>query len=127
MNSKTIQRRRNKTVTIRLSPDEYQELQHKVRDAGITQQAYVLHAIKNVNILSSDDIKALKKINLSLADLVRQIRGIAVNINQMAHVANSTGRITTANALQTESKKILEFKAECDDIWQSIRSLISQQ
>lgn len=50
-------------------------------------------------------------------ELMKQIRGIAANINQVAYRANSTGNIY--------GNDIADLKARLDDIWQSLQYIRS--
>lgn len=68
-----------------------------------------------------------KKLNRQFGELVRQIRGMATNVNQMAHVANGTGELPSLKKLNKTENQIYHFRKECDEQWQSIRRLISQQ
>ncbi|OON85721.1 hypothetical protein BXO88_10705 [Oribacterium sp. C9] len=109
---------------MRLSPDEYQVLENRVIAAGVTQQAYIINAITNAKIVTSDEIEVLKDISMSLSDLVRQIRGMANNLNQITKFMNSTGVVPGEAVLKEFYKSTNEFRTECDLIWQSIRSSI---
>ncbi len=124
---KKINRKRNKAITIRLSPDEYKLLQDKVDESGLTQQSFIINAIKGATIASSKELDVQKDISKSFSDLVRQLRGLATNVNQMAHIANGQGIIPSTETLNKTSYEINEFRKECEDIWQLIRLLINQQ
>jgi hypothetical protein len=50
-------------------------------------------------------------------ELMKQIRGIAANLNQVAYRANSTGNIY--------GNDIADLKARLDDIWQSLQYILS--
>lgn len=79
-------RRRNKAVTVRMNDEEYAELQVKVDESGLTQQAYIISAVRGATIIPSDEIAVLKDISKTFAELEKQLRGLATNVNQMAHV-----------------------------------------
>lgn len=124
---KKVNRKRNKAVTIRMSPDELKLLQQKVDESGLTQQTFIINAIKGATISSSAEIQIQKDISKTFADLVRQLRGLATNVNQMAHIANGQGMIPSMNKLSATSNEINQFRKESEEIWQLIRSLINQQ
>ncbi len=118
-------RRRNKAVTIRMNDTEYDDLQNKVKESGLTQQSYIISAIKGSTIASSEEISVIKDISRSFADQDRQLRGLATNVNQMAHVANGQGLLPTVEKLDEISDKILEFRKEDDRRWLLIRQSVS--
>ena len=86
-------RKRNYTVTIRMNKAEYDLLQNKVKESGQTQQAVVIHAIAGLKIASAEEVEELKKLNLMLAEMLSQLRGVATNINQIARKMNAGGFI----------------------------------
>lgn len=88
---------------------------------------YILNAIRGAIIVSSEEVKELQKLNKEFADTMRQLRGLATNVNQMAHIANGTGELPAVSALEKMGKAIEKFRKEEEHRWQSIRQLISQQ
>ena len=122
-----VNRKRNKAVTVRMNEKEYTELQNKVEESGLSQQAYVISAVQGATITPSDEIAVLKELSKTFASLEKQLRGLATNVNQMAHVANGQGVLPTANTLLKTSEQISLYRKECDELWRSIRLSISQQ
>lgn len=120
-------RKRNKAVTVRMNDAEYADLQSKVAESGLTQQAYIISAVRDAAITPSDEIAVLKDISKTFADLERQIRGLATNVNQMAHVANGLGSLPSGEDLERLSAQLGNFRKESEDVWQSIRSSINRQ
>ena len=118
-------RRRNKAITIRMSEAEYDDLQNKVKESGLSQQAYIISAVHGSTIASAEEIDALKEFSRIFADQDRQMRGMATNVNQMARVANGQGLLPTANKLEEISDQIFDYRKEHDKAWLSIRSSIS--
>ena len=110
-----------------MSDVEYAHFRNNVEAAGITQQAYVINAVNNASIPTSEQLSTLKDISNTFADHTRQLRGLATNVNQMAHVANSMGVVPSGNELVEISSQLRKYRKECDEIWQSIRSSISPQ
>lgn len=127
MANKKVKRKRNKAVTIRMNNDEYEALQNRVEDSGLTQQAYIISAIRGATITPSDEIAVQKEISKTFAELVKQLRGLATNVNQMAHVANGQGQLPATETLIKTSAELSDYRKECEDIWLSIRSSINQQ
>ena len=112
---------------MRVNDEEYAMFQSKVKESDLTQQAYVISAIMGATVTSSDEIAVLKELSKTFADVERQLRGMATNVNQMAHVANGQRLIPAERELEKISVEIKDYRKECEDIWQSIRSLINGQ
>ena len=122
-----VKRKRNKAVTVRMNESEYADFQNKVDESGLTQQAYIISAVRGATITPSDEIAVLKDISKTFADFEKQVRGLGTNINQMAHVANGQGVLPTENSLAVLSDQVNNMRKESESIWQSIRSSINQQ
>ena len=120
-------RKRNRAITIRMTDSEIAELNEKLKQTGLSQQTYVINAIRQAVILSVDGLRTLMEISVTFSDLIRQLRGMATNINQMARWANTTGILPTEQALVNISWQIEYFRRECEHIWQSIRLLSIRQ
>lgn len=120
-------RKRNRTISIRVSDQEYEIIQNKIKATGQTQQSFVLNAIAGATISTTADNEQLKEINMQLADLVRQFKGIAININQLAYRANAYGELPTVQRLDDYKEQNEKMRREAEYVWQSIRRLISQQ
>ena len=116
---------RNKAITIRMNDAEYDALQEKIKESGLTQQSYIINAIRDSNITSAKELEVIKDISRNFADQDRQLRGIATNINQMAHAANGQGVLPTIEKLNEISDKILEFRKEDDKRGRLIRQSVS--
>ena len=120
-------RRRNKAITIRLTEEEYALLCSKHKQTGVSQQAYIISAIKNVSVIPSDQLAVMKEISATFSSLEQQLRGMATNINQMARIANSRNYAPGIRVLEKISREIAGYRKDSEEIWQSIRSLIAQQ
>ena len=120
-------RYRKNVVTIRMNDAEYEILKTKVKESGLTQQSFIISAIKGAVIASAEEIDILKDLSRTLADLVRQLRGLATNVNQIAHVANGFKIVPTIGELMQIHDEIVLFKKESEKVWQLIRSSKNQQ
>ena len=120
-------RKRNHTVTIRMNDKEYTLLRQKMKESGQTQQAVVLAAIENVEIVSSEVMEELKALNQRLEETNRQLRGATTNLNQIAHHMNAGGFYPRADVFNSLNENISGYRKECEKIWRSIRQLISGQ
>lgn len=124
---KKVKRRRNKAVTVRMNETEYADFQNKVEESGLSQQAYIISAVRGATITPSDEIAVMKEISKTFAEFVKQIRGMGTNLNQMAHVANGQGYLPGEESLLRLSDQVGNMRKESEEIWQSIRSSINQQ
>ena len=124
---KKVKRKRNKAVTVRMSESEYADFLNKVKESGLSQQAYIISAVRGATITPSDEIAVLKEISKTFADFEKQVRGLGTNVNQMAHVANGQGYLPGEEALTRLSDQVGNIRKESEEIWQSIRSSINQQ
>ena len=84
-------RRRNKNVSVRMTEDEYAALMVRVAQSSQTQQSFIINSVLGAKISGREEVKELQKLNGQFADTNGQLRGMATNINQMAHVANAAG------------------------------------
>lgn len=121
-----VNRVRDKVITVRMNADEYSTLQKKVVESGLSKQTYIINAISGATITPAAEINELMEISKTFADVERQLRGLATNINQMAHVANGQGFLPTETELDNISDEIKAYRMESEQLWQSIRSLIGK-
>ena len=122
-----VNRTRNKAVTIRMTSSEYDYLQSKIRESGLSQQSYIINAIHGARVPSSDELAVLKDVSRTFADLEKQLRGVATNVNQIAHVANGQGVIPSEEELKKISAQLGDYRKESEDVWRSIRLSINRQ
>ena len=120
-------RSRKNVVSIRMNDAEYEMLKAKVKEAGISQQSFIINAISGASIASADEVAVQKEISRSLSDLVHQIRGLAANVKQLARTANRQGALPTLDSLAKIHEEIQNYRKDCEDIWLSIRSSINRQ
>ena len=55
----------------------YEELQQKVEESGLSQQSFVINAVRGAVIRPSDELAILKEISRTFSDYERQLRGLA--------------------------------------------------
>ncbi|MBR6402259.1 MAG: plasmid mobilization relaxosome protein MobC [Eubacterium sp.] len=120
-------RKRNISVTVRMNKSEYDDFINRVKETGLTKQAYIISSVRNATITPSEEIAVLKNISMTFSNLECQLRGLATNVNQMAHIANGQGLIPNKIELEKLSYQLSNYRKESESIWQSIRSLINQQ
>lgn len=120
-------RKRTHQIKIWMNDEEYDLLLDKMHRSGQTRQNVIISALKEATITTEEEIGELMHSNSLMADLLKQLRGVATNINQMAHMANATGQIASINELAKLNNQISDFRKEGESIWQLIRQSISQR
>lgn len=97
--------------TFRLSDYELKKLSEGARAAGMNESKYVRELIIHggVDATHAEDRR----------NLIRQISGIATNINQMAKHCNETGWFGSleANRMREALEKVLELLKELIERW----------
>lgn len=81
-------------VTFRLTPAEYESLVAKAAIAGLSREAFLRDLLEGCQIRPRPPD--------SYKDLARELAAIGNNINQIAHLANSAGHLTAAQAEQAQ-------------------------
>ena len=122
-----VNRTRNRAVTVRMSDSEYDSLKSRVSESGLSQQSYIISAVLDSSVTTSDTIDVLKNISRTFAGVEQQLRGLGTNVNQMAHIANGMGMAPSVRELEHISDLVAEYRKECNTVWQSIRSSIPKQ
>ena len=99
-------------VKVYLNADEKKLLDLKVKESEmVSTTAFIRHLI-TYGFVYSVDYEVLR-------DMVRQIHGAAVNINQIAHKANATDSVYRED--------VENLKKEIDKIWLIVKSILSEQ
>lgn len=120
-------RTRYKAVTVRLNEYEWNSLNKRIEESGQNKQSYMINALLGAEIAPKEEINIWKDIAGQFAELIKQLRGIATNINQIAHKANATGELPLINALEEINEQVTEIRKAGDQIWLSLRQLIAKQ
>ena len=120
-------RKRNRTVSIRMTNEEYTQLLAKVKASGLTMQAYITGSSLTGRVSSTEEIDEIRIRNRILASIDTKLRGMGTNLNQMAHVANGRGIIPTASELTSISDDVRQIRKEVSEEWRSTRLSISRQ
>lgn len=120
-------RKRNHAVYIRMTTQEYNKLQSKVKQSGLSMQSFIINAALEGKVTSLEEINILRDHSKWLEDIDRQLRGLGTNVNQLAHVANGQGVIPSAVKLAEISHEVTSFRNEVRKNWQLTRQSIHQQ
>lgn len=87
--------KRNKQVIIRLTESEYAALREKADAAGLKVSPLIRRLIEGCEVRPRPPD--------SYKDLARELSAIGNNINQITHLANSTGYVSRAQIEQLTS------------------------
>lgn len=79
-------RKRNKTISIRCTEDEYQRVHSRAEKYGLPLNEFVLKTALGKKIIVAE----------GLADVVRQQKAVGNNLNQLTRLAHE-GKIKTVN------------------------------
>ena len=117
-----------KAVTIRLTKEDYDALVRKSKKARLTLQSYGAQALTGSSVqpaLLSDTADTLMYLSRSFAEYESDIRHIIADIRKIVR----TGNLSKEDTLKAKELFIAlsEEITEVESVWQSIRSLISQQ
>ena len=127
MKSQKVNRKRNKAITIRMNEEEYKAMTNKLQETGLTQQAFVIGSIMGSILLTAEGLQELKAISEAYADILRQLRGMGTNVNQMAYWMNAAGIYPDTMQLELFSEQIQNCRKGCEEEWRSIRLLTNQK
>ena len=87
--------KRNCRFEVRLTKDEYYELTKKARKAGLSTGAFVRMAVAGQKVMEAP--------NVDVPVLIREVRRVGYNIDQILKIANARGLLQTPDL-----KKALE-------------------
>jgi len=118
-------RLRDKTITIRVTEDEYQEIHQKFEESGYSTLREFVLGNAGSHVYTDKENEELLKISAMLANCQRQMRGIGNNCNQLAKHANATEELPILAKLEAIERIARTCKEEVEEIWESIRSQIS--
>ena len=82
-------RKRNHVIPVRLNARELRMLEEQVEKSGLPREEFLR------SLIAGAEIRA--KPCEHHADLLRKVAGLCNNANQLAHVANASGRADTAS------------------------------
>ena len=96
-------RKRNKTIAIRCTEEEYQRVHRRANEHGLKLSDFVLRTALGKKIIIAE----------GLQDVVRQQRAIGNNLNQLTRLANQGEvKIIDLSRLVDEYKAVTEMIAE---------------
>lgn len=87
-------RTRTKQVCIRLTEEEYEELKKKCDESGLGFRELLLTASERATVVSRS----------AVSELVKQLRAVGNNINQIARAVNASGNIKEGKMQKLENE-----------------------
>jgi len=91
------QRRRNHTMTVRLTASERDEIERRAAEIGLRTRDYGRRMMLHGGQIASPQDR--ETAIAALSKLAFQTRRIGVSLNQLAHVANATGTVPLSPVL----------------------------
>lgn len=116
-------RKRPIEVKFRLSLAEYELLQQKLIESGMNRNAFLVRLISDAQIYPRD---LLMELCLEYQIMNRLIRGIGININQIAKIANATKNTPSANFLMDMYQEVQTMKKNLQPLWAEARRITWQ-
>ena len=98
--------KRQKQLTVRFTDEEYAALKGKADIAGMKMESFVRQLVEGCTIKPRPPDSYVK--------LSQQVAAIGNNLNQLAHIANATGKVSDHSLQQAQRlmEEILELLAE---------------
>ena len=99
-------------VSFKLSEADYRKLEQDAKEAGVDRSKYLRALVQGASGID-------KEFPVDRANLIRQITGIATNVNQIAKHANSQGVIyfSEMDKLQVLLQEIKQLLKEVLELW----------
>ncbi len=108
-------RKRNNTVSFRLTDEEAQMLNTLQQKTGMPKRTLIMELVNGAQLAPADYTEAMKELVSVTVKLTEQTKRIGVNVNQIARVANSTGDLYCLNELaiiQNQLSQLLKVEAK---------------
>lgn len=105
-------------ISFKLSETDYRKLEKDAKQSGVDRSKYLRALVQGANGID-------KEFPIDRATLIRQITGIATNVNQIARYANSQGAIyfSEMDKLQVLLQEIKRLLEEVLEVWRLRRFL----
>lgn len=103
-------RKRNNTVSVRLSDNELQAFNNLQEKTGLPKHALITKLVSGATLFPTEYTEELKKLLSVTYQLMQQTRKIGVNLNQIARACNSGNYddLKDLNEINIKISKLLE-------------------
>jgi len=116
-------RTRPRVVSFRMTEKEYGNFMEKVIESSMCRQDFLIHLAQEVRIGSKEEADEIKRLSMIVADLDRQLKGMATNLNQLAKVANAAGELPAIEELTQMNEAVAAMKKEVGRLWGYLRQI----
>lgn len=117
-------RKRPIQVKFRMTEAENKEFEELLASTGMSAQGFLMHAIHNAPIIDAKTKSTIQEAIVILRDIQKQAKGMGVNTNQMAKVANTTGQLPKKAELDELTEFNLNTGKEVGKVCQLLSPLI---
>lgn len=111
MSGKMKVRMRNRSILLRVTDEEYDRIEQRMKDAGVTnREAFIRRMVLNGYILRLD-LPQMK-------ELISQMRYMGNNLNQLTKRLNAGGAVYTDDLTDLRNRQ--------EQLWQGINDLLTK-
>ena len=114
-------RKRNLEIKLMLNKGEYESLTKKVQQSGMNRGAFLRRLIKGQTIYP---IAPLLQMNVQLDSYLKQLRGIATNLNQIAKYANTYHTLPELSCLKDMAFATREMQNTIGPVFSLLRGVL---
>lgn len=114
-------RQRYIEIKVRLNEKEFEDLTAKVKESGLSRNAFLVRTIKGQKIYP---VKNLNELNEKVDVLLAQVRGMATNVNQVAKIANKRNDIPAYEYLSYLKIAVQTIRTDVQSVFTSIREVL---
>ena len=119
-------RTRNHQVNFYMNDEEYQKLTKLIKESGLNKQTFLINATLGATLANPDSLKDIPKLLSELTELLNQFKGIGINCNQMAKIANTYNQPANETELRDLAKDVRNTGKEVMPLCQSLKLLIRE-
>lgn len=120
-------RKRPRVVSFRMNENEYENLMDKVIDSGINRQEFMIHLTNGMRIGTKEEADAIRDLCNTVADMNRQLKGMANNLNQLAKVANAAGELPAVAAISGVQEQVKDMCEGIEKLWEYLRRMVAER
>lgn len=120
-------RKRSCEWKTRLTEEENKKLTELALKLKMTKQEFGEKCLFSQVLLTEYDRETIEEMLMELKQVRQQLRGMGTNVNQMAKIANMSGKLPELEKLEEIQIGIEDAEMEVDELWQSLKSLLTRR